>query len=1024
MATNENLIPIPGRLHSVATEGHVAGADEIYDDTQAKDQETINSELIQAVGTGGSVDSRIAAAKAEIIGDAATGYNTLGKLEDKIQAEATRAEEAEEALDGRVDTLEEAVGTGGSVDSRISAAVATETTRAQGAESTLQNNISAEATARVNAVSAETSRAQAAEEQLRTLYNNLQQSQPIPVTSLPATGEAGKIYRLAGTTSYADYMYAEGALNTPIKMAEYDNAIDDEPTAASDNLVRSGGVFNSDLKAEGFAETSYSWSTGEHSSKNNQVTVNIQSGCEFLINLVNIGACGVFAYRSDGTYTELGECVGFAKFTAPYDIANIGIYHGNVSSTPITVGYKVVYNKSALYIDDKIKDIDDKIKDMTRDMPIPNDDGFVKGGGISSMLFNNYIIGKGTTLVETPLVGIIPNHIYRVWLKQLTWNAPSPGYDGATAFGIQYYPSGSSSPTIIKSIFVENIATNAIEYLDFVCPSSYDKFSVIGRAEQNTIVRFYLEDITYLYNIDKLVNEKVSFNGVNSSSLYSVLLAMDFKAGVKYKIQIKSNNLTWMGTAEQEAILQLILKGKNQGENLMLINLDKKYNGKSIDITIDVTPNFDCSLYKADRISRSDTVYVYRYAIPSLESKDIESVFSVRTLEQREKVSQLGYVRRFWYTEPVGDMTPPDWIPTLTMLHISDTHIGNETTDAQLVHAVELLNTHGINGKNNGDNIKCLLHTGDVRNSNFNDTAGWEKFTAAIAKANRPVFVVAGNHDVGNGYNVAESGTDEQIFTQMVAPFLSSWNLVTESPNTGTPNPTGKCYYFKDFIEEKIRMICLYEYETDFELNPSDNTKLKYQRGIRAFSQEQIDWLIDSLIKTPAGYGVLIATHQQENFQGNTDCAFNSLVFRGQNIVQTFCGNNIIADIIRAFINKTTINTQVIQTGGIVTTLNVSADFSDLDSNVEFIAYISGHNHQDRVSFLRDYPEQLELNIGCDNTWYTVCSDLWQRQGKLSEDLINAYNINRNAGTITIVRVGADFAYTGQVRQVATLQYR
>ena len=37
MANNENLIPIPGRLHSVATEGHVAGADEIYDDTQQKD---------------------------------------------------------------------------------------------------------------------------------------------------------------------------------------------------------------------------------------------------------------------------------------------------------------------------------------------------------------------------------------------------------------------------------------------------------------------------------------------------------------------------------------------------------------------------------------------------------------------------------------------------------------------------------------------------------------------------------------------------------------------------------------------------------------------------------------------------------------------------------------------------------------------------------------------------------------------------------------------------------------------------
>ena len=32
MATNENLIPIPGRLHSVASDKTVAGADEIYDD--------------------------------------------------------------------------------------------------------------------------------------------------------------------------------------------------------------------------------------------------------------------------------------------------------------------------------------------------------------------------------------------------------------------------------------------------------------------------------------------------------------------------------------------------------------------------------------------------------------------------------------------------------------------------------------------------------------------------------------------------------------------------------------------------------------------------------------------------------------------------------------------------------------------------------------------------------------------------------------------------------------------------------
>ena len=44
MANSEVLIPIPGRLHSVATAGHVAGADEIYDDQLGKNQETLNSE--------------------------------------------------------------------------------------------------------------------------------------------------------------------------------------------------------------------------------------------------------------------------------------------------------------------------------------------------------------------------------------------------------------------------------------------------------------------------------------------------------------------------------------------------------------------------------------------------------------------------------------------------------------------------------------------------------------------------------------------------------------------------------------------------------------------------------------------------------------------------------------------------------------------------------------------------------------------------------------------------------------------
>ena len=193
-----------------------------------KSQQTINSEVGQEIA------------------DLETAVGTGGTVDQKIAVETSRAQNAESALGGRVTTLETAVGSGGSVDSRIAAAKAEIKGNATSACDTLgeaEALISAEATARANAVSAEASRAQAAEEQLRTLYNNLQQSQPIPVTALPATGDTGKIYRLAGTNSYADYMYAEGALTTPIKMAEYDNAIDNTPIAGSNNLVKSGGVY-------------------------------------------------------------------------------------------------------------------------------------------------------------------------------------------------------------------------------------------------------------------------------------------------------------------------------------------------------------------------------------------------------------------------------------------------------------------------------------------------------------------------------------------------------------------------------------------------------------------------------------------------------------------------------------------------------------------------------------------------------------------------------------------------------------
>ena len=80
MATNENLIPIPGRLHSVASDEIVSGANEIYDDKLLDNQENLNT------GFTNDID---------------TIYNTIGDNNEK-----GAIMEQLNTIDGRLDTID------------------------------------------------------------------------------------------------------------------------------------------------------------------------------------------------------------------------------------------------------------------------------------------------------------------------------------------------------------------------------------------------------------------------------------------------------------------------------------------------------------------------------------------------------------------------------------------------------------------------------------------------------------------------------------------------------------------------------------------------------------------------------------------------------------------------------------------------------------------------------------------------------------------------------------------------------
>lgn len=206
---NEVKTPIPARIYNAAVGGHVAGTEDIYDDTKGKTQKQINTEVEQSLGSGGSVDSRIQSA---------------------VNNEKNRAEGVESSQAERITTLENAVGSGGSVDERIAT---------EGAKHYLKSETYTKE--EVNGMIT------TPEQGFVSVSADAQTTAATDV--LPATGEADTIYRIANwdgsqydTSVYSEYSW-NTSTNTYIKLSTKQVGIDNVPTDGSHKLVESGGVF-------------------------------------------------------------------------------------------------------------------------------------------------------------------------------------------------------------------------------------------------------------------------------------------------------------------------------------------------------------------------------------------------------------------------------------------------------------------------------------------------------------------------------------------------------------------------------------------------------------------------------------------------------------------------------------------------------------------------------------------------------------------------------------------------------------
>ena len=350
----------------------------------------------------------------------------------------------------------------------------------------------------------------------------------------------------------------------------------------------------------------------------------------------------------------------------------------------------------------------------------------------------------------------------------------------------------------------------------------------------------------------------------------------------------------------------------------------------------------------------------------------------------------------------------PDIIPPLCFLHASDVH----NVEARYVNIVSVLNHYSF--------LKWGILTGDLVSEDF--AQPFTPYADAVASATKPLMFVLGNHDCGNPGNLSiadnppRNGSNLQCYNKYFKDYIDGWGVV----HSGTNN-----YWYKDDATCKVRLIGLYEYDTLFELDPNDNTKIKYNRSYRSYTQEQIDWFISCLTNLPAGYGVIIAEHQPEGARQNGTNSFCSPIIPTTWGWDAYYENRQtlpIARIVDAFINKISLNATITQTGGNISSISLVADFTNRDDDQEFICYLAGHQHNDYIGFLSVYPQQLEVQIGCSK-YDTTLQDMSRKDNHTTQDCMNLVSVDRNKKLINIVRFGADTSMTMQDRKCISVKY-
>lgn len=325
-------------------------------------------------------------------------------------------------------------------------------------------------------------------------------------------------------------------------------------------------------------------------------------------------------------------------------------------------------------------------------------------------------------------------------------------------------------------------------------------------------------------------------------------------------------------------------------------------------------------------------------------------------------------------------------------------------------HDDSIAESNSITMANGFQYIQALIHLGDMCGNdatNFSQ-ARYDSFIAC----EKPFYFVAGNHDVGNSKEISKCITTAEYYTRYIVPLINAGLL---SAGEYTEN---EGYYYHDFADKKIRLVCVYEYDGPDDI---ENGEYTYRHGDSIISKGQAQWFCGVLNSTPSDYGIIIAMHNP--FSPLADCVttakFNDPAWVGGFGAQRLFSTDIWADIVNAWVNKSSnYHCSMVCTGD-ASYLNVNGeyysfdyDFSSRNDTAKFICFIGGHVHRDCVWKHRNYGYQYQITPICANTVnYAQCPSADIRRTPTdgpSKDSLTAIGYDYDNQAIRLVKLGVN----------------